>query len=129
MNFHISKLIDSNNIELISSKVGELLKDEGFGILNTINMAKTLKEKIDVDFKPYIILGACNPKLAYKALSIEDKIGVFLPCNIVIQLQNNNTIEVSAINPISAMQSLENKELKEFAIEVNKKLSRVINNL
>jgi len=105
------------------------LKNEGFGVLTTIDIQQTLKNKLDVDFKKYTILGACNPSFAYKALQTEDKIGTMLPCNIIVQELSSNTIEISAINPLVSMQSVKNNQLKDIAEEVSSKLENVIKNM
>lgn len=112
-------------IELVKAE----LKKEGFGVLNEIDIQKTLKEKIDVDFKKYKILGACNPHFAYKALQSEDKIGLMLPCNVVVEEHKNGIVEVSAIDPIASMSSVENETLGELASEVRSKMESVINGL
>ena len=104
-------------------------KKEGFGILTEISIDKTLKSKIDVDFKKYTILGACNPQFAFEALKSEDKIGVFLPCNFVVEAHENGDIEVSAVDPIASMSSVKNEKLGELAVEIQAKLKRVIQNL
>lgn len=119
----------SGNFEDAVTHVKALLKDEGFGVLTEINIQKTLKEKLNVDFKKYIILGACNPSFAYKALQSENKIGTMLPCNIILQEHDQNTVEVSSINPIDSMQSVKNNALLDIAKEVSNKLETVINNL
>lgn len=112
-------------IELVKAE----LKKEGFGVLNEIDIQKTLKEKIDVDFKKYKILGACNPHFAYKALQSEDKIGLMLPCNVVVEEHKNGIVEVSAIDPIASMSAVENEALGELASEVRSKMESVINGL
>ena len=119
----------SGNFEDAVTKVKALLKNEGFGVLTEIDIKKTLKEKLNVDFKKYMILGACNPPFAHKALLAEDKIGTMLPCNIIVQEQSPNTIEVSSINPMTSMQSLKNDALMDIAKEVSNRLETVINNL
>jgi len=113
----------------IEAKVIELLKNEGFGILTQIDMQQTLKNKLNVNFRKYKILGACNPPFAYKALQAEDKIGTMLPCNLIIQERSPNKIEVSAINPLVSMQAVSNEALTTVAKEVSSKLENVINNL
>ena len=105
------------------------LKKEGFGVLTEIDVKKTLKTKIDVDFKKYKILGACNPHFAHKALLSEDKIGVFLACNVIVEEHENGDIEVSAVDPIASMISVKNDSLGAIAKEVRQKLIRVIENL
>ncbi len=127
MNYYISRIIDLPFDKAIE-KVTETLKTEGFGILTEIDVAATLKKKIDVDFKPYVILGACNPPLAHKVLSSEDKIGVMLPCNVVV-IQQENGVEVAAIDPAAAMEPIQNDTIKPIAEEVRVRLKRVIDTL
>jgi len=129
MSYCFSKILSSCSFEQAIEHTTIELKKEGFGILTEINIDEILKKKIDVDFKRYKILGACNPQFAHKALKSEDKIGVFLPCNIIIEENENGTIEVSAVDPISSMISVKNEELGELAIEIQDKLKRVISNL
>ena len=107
-------------------KVRETLATEGFGVLTQIDVKATLKEKLDVDFKPYIILGACNPPLAYKTLQVEEQIGLMLPCNVVVQESADGGSIVAALNPLVAMQSVGNPELEPTAKEVTDRLRRVI---
>ncbi len=110
-------------------KVTDELKKEGFGVLTEIDVKTTLKEKLNVDFRNYRILGACNPLFAHRALLNEDKIGVMLPCNVIVQEISEGKIEVAAIDPIASMQAVENPSLKEVAEEVKNKLQKVIDNL
>ncbi len=119
----------SGNFDSIIEKVTQLLKNEGFGILTQIDIQQTLKNKLDVDFKKYKILGACNPPFAYEALQKEDKIGTMLPCNIIVQELSPNKIEVAAINPMVSMQAVKNVELENIAEQVSSKLKKVIDNL
>jgi len=107
-------------------KVTEALKTEGFGIISDIDMQAKLKEKLGVDFKKYKILGACNPAFAYKALQAEEKIGIMLPCNIVVIDQGNGITEVAAVHPVASMMAVENPALEPLAIEVTEKLKKVI---
>ena len=109
--------------------VTEELKKEGFGVLTEIDIQKTLKEKINVDFRKYKILGACNPPNAHKALLQEDKVGLMLPCNVIIQELENNLIEVAAIDPVASMMAIENQNLAGIAEEIKEKLERVIASL
>jgi uncharacterized protein (DUF302 family) len=129
MSYYFSKIIKKKSFEAAVTLVTEGLKKEGFGVLSEINVQETLKAKIDADFKRYTILGACNPHFAYKALQIEDKLGVFLPCNIVVEENENGDVEVSAVDPIASMSAVKNPSLKEIAAEVQQKLRRVIENL
>jgi uncharacterized protein (DUF302 family) len=125
MNYYFNKTLKGNFDEIIK-KVTEELKAEGFGILTDINIQETLKKKLDVDFKQYRILGACNPPFAYKALLAEDKIGTMLPCNVIVQEINPGVVEVAAINPMVSMHAVKNEKLKEIAFEINKKLKNAI---
>lgn len=110
-------------------KITDLLKDEGFGVLTEIDVTETLKKKLDVDFKKYRILGACNPNFAHQALTREDKIGVMLPCNVIVEEHEDGQVEVSAVNPVASMQAVENDELPPVAEEVRDRLQKVINQL
>jgi uncharacterized protein (DUF302 family) len=110
-------------------KVTEELKKEGFGVLTEIDVKQALKKKLDVDFRKYRILGACNPQYAYKALQAEDKIGTMLPCNVIVQETEDGKIEVAAIDPVASMQSVQNESLGEIATTVRSKLIKVIENI
>ena len=109
--------------------VTEELKKEGFGILTDIDVKATLKKKLDVEFRKYRILGACNPPFAYKALQAEDKIGTMLPCNVIVQEISDGQVEVTAIDPLASMQAVENPALKEIAAEISNKLKTVIDRM
>jgi uncharacterized protein (DUF302 family) len=102
------------------------LKTEGFGVISRIDIQQTLKSKIGVDFRPYTILGACNPVLAHEALQLEDKVGLMLPCNVIVQQSRSGEIEVAAIDPVASMQAIGNLELTKAAQVVREKLSRAI---
>ncbi|OGU63441.1 MAG: hypothetical protein A2499_01355 [Stygiobacter sp. RIFOXYC12_FULL_38_8] len=128
MAYYNSKVVNYTYDEAIT-KVTEELKKEGFGILTEIDVKETLKKKLDVDFRRYKILGACNPPFAYKALQAEENLGVLLPCNIVVQEKTDSTIQVSVINPLESMQAVQNEALGEVAIEVSAKLKKVLENL
>ena len=114
MNYYFNKTINGTFEEVIE-KVTQGLKEEGFGILTEIDVTETLKKKLDIDFKKYRILGACNPPYAHKALQAEDKIGTMLPCNVIVQEIEAGTIEVAAVNPMASMQAVENEKLNEVA--------------
>ena len=109
--------------------VTETLKQEGFGVLTEIDVKATLKKKLDVDFRPYRILGACNPPFAHKALEAEPHIGLMLPCNVVVQDAGDGKVTVSAIDPIASMMSVHNDSLGEVATQVRAKLQHVIDSL
>lgn len=128
MSYYYSKILDLPFEEAIE-KTTAALKEEGFGVLTEIDIKSTLKEKLDVDFKKYQILGACNPPLAHKALSSEDHIGLMLPCNVIVQEHENGDVEVSAVDPVASMQAVENEELGSVANEVQSLLKKVIENL
>lgn len=105
------------------------LKTEGFGVISRIDIQQTLKSKIDVDFRPYTILGACNPTLAHEALQLEDKVGLMLPCNVIVQQSGSDEVEVAAIDPVASMQAISNPELVKAAEVVRAKLARAIDRL
>jgi uncharacterized protein (DUF302 family) len=128
MSYYFTKKINGD-FESAITKVTEELKKEGFGILTEIDVQATFKKKLDIDFKKYRILGACNPNFAYEAIKAEDKIGIMLPCNVIVQEQEDGIVEVSAVDPIASMVSVQNNSLANIASEVSVKLNRVINNL
>lgn len=128
MSYYFNKTVDMTFDEAIN-KVTEELKKEGFGVLTEIDVTAALKKKINVDFKKYRILGACNPSFAYKALLAEDKIGTMLPCNVIVQEKEDGKIEVAAVNPVASMQAIKNENLGEIATTVQSKLKQVIENL
>lgn len=107
-------------------RVTEELSKEGFGVLTEIDVRETFKKKLDVDFKRYKILGACNPHFAHKALLAEDKIGTLLPCNVVVEENEDGSVEISAVNPTASMMAVDNADLTDLAVEVDEKLQRVI---
>lgn len=129
MNYHKTVTLSNTTFENAIESVIQALKTEGFGVLTDIDVSATFKKKLDIDFQKYRILGACNPHFAHKAISTENKIGVFLPCNVVVQQHDNGTIEVSAVDPMASMISVENDKLGALASEVNDKLDRVIQKL
>lgn len=128
MEYYFSKTLNVSFDEAIKITT-EALKSEGFGVISEIRMHEKLKEKLDVDFKKYTILGACNPPFAYKALQAEDKIGTMLPCNVLVIEQAENEIEIAAVNPIASMQAIVNPALGEVALQVTDKLKKVIADL
>lgn len=124
MKYGFSKTTDYSFDQAIV-KVTEELKKEGFGVLTSIDVKDTLKKKIDVDFKKYTILGACNPKLAHGALQVEEELGLLLPCNVIVYEKNDKTV-VSIFDPIVMTTVVENPEMKPVAEEVKNKLQRVL---
>ncbi|MGA9825859.1 MAG: DUF302 domain-containing protein [Methylocystis sp.] len=125
MSYYITKST-KGDFDAVVSKVIEKLKDEGFGVLTEIDVANTLRQKLGVEMKRYRILGACNPGLAHKALSVEDKIGVMLPCNVIVQEMADGVVDVAAIDPRMAMQQIGNPALTEISAAVAERLSRVV---
>lgn len=128
MKYYISKKINTD-FEQAVLLVTESLKKEGFGVLTEINLQEKLKEKLNVDFRKYKILGACNPAYAYKALQQEDKIGTMLPCSVIVQEIKNNEIEVAAVDPVASMMAIENPGLVGIAAEIKEKLESAIASL
>lgn len=129
MNYYFKTTLSNMTFDEAIEKTIKELQKEGFGVLTEIDIKSTLKKKLDVDFYNYKILGACNAPFAYKALQAEDKIGTMLPCNVIIQEKEPGIIEVSAVDPLSSMVSVENESLGDIAAEVRDKLKRVIENL
>ena len=125
MSYHFSKSLDLPFDQAVA-RVTEALKREGFGVLTDIDVKATMKAKLGEDFRPYRILGACNPQLAHRALKLEDKIGTMLPCNVIVQQHADGTVEVSAVDPVASMQAIENPGLAEVANEVQAKLKKVV---
>lgn len=128
MSYYFSKIIDDSFDEAIE-RVTEILSNEGFGVLTTIDVSSTLKKKLDIDFQRYTILGACNPGFAHKALLAENKVGTMLPCNVIVQELADGKIEVAAVDPMASMMAIENESLGEIASDVRTKLQSVINSL
>ena len=129
MSYYFSTTLADITFDDAIEKVTAELKKEGFGVLTEIDVQATFKKKLDVDFKKYRILGACNPTFAHKALLAEDKIGVFLPCNVIVEENEDGSIEVSAVDPAASMVSVQNDTLGGLALEVQTALKRVIDNL
>lgn len=113
------------DFETAVQRVTDALKVEGFGVLTEIDVKETLKKKLDVDFRPYKILGACNPPLAYRALTANPQVGLLLPCNVVVSQGDNDTVEVSLVDPISMLGVVKSAELEPVAQEARARLERV----
>jgi uncharacterized protein (DUF302 family) len=128
MKYYFSKTVTLPFDNAIERVIAELQK-QGFGVLTDIDVKQTLKKKLNVDFKKYRILGACNPPFAYKALQVEDKIGTMLPCNVIVQEIDEGQVEVAAIDPVASMQAVSNPALKDVAEKVQAKLKKVIENI
>ncbi|MCX6245615.1 MAG: DUF302 domain-containing protein [Bacteroidetes bacterium] len=128
MQYYFSRMIAGSFEDTMSRAIEELQK-EGFGVLTEIDVKATMKKKLDVDFKKYHILGACNPPFAYKALQAEDKIGTMLPCNVIIIEVDADTTEVAAINPLVSMQAVNNPGLNDVAQTITGKLKKVVESI
>lgn len=128
MTYYLATTIKASDIDDAVATVTEALREEGFGILMDIDVKATMKKKLDLDFRPYRILGACNPPLAHQALSAEDKIGTMLPCNVIVQ-QSGNDFEVAAVDPVASMSAVDNPGLGPLAGAVREKLRRAIDAL
>jgi uncharacterized protein (DUF302 family) len=128
MSYYIAKELRMPFDRALTS-VRDALKSEGFGVLTEIDVQATLKAKLDVDFRKYRILGACNPPFAHRALELEDKIGLMLPCNVIVQELREGSVEVAAIDPVASMRAVENPALAAVGEEVRGKLVRVIDRL
>ncbi|HUE46310.1 MAG TPA: DUF302 domain-containing protein [Aestuariivirgaceae bacterium] len=128
MTYYFSKIVESD-FEAAVRRAKAALEREGFGILTEIDVKATLKKKLDVDFHPYLILGACNPKLAHQALQHEDKIGTMLPCNVIVQQLDGGKVEIAAVDPVASMQAVGNPQLGEVAGNVRQKLKDVVESL
>lgn len=129
MSYYFEKTIKNLTFEEAEQQITEKLKDEGFGILTEIDVQNTLKSKLDVDFRKYKILGACNPPFSHKALTAEPNIGLMLPCNVVVQEKEDKTVNVTVVDPVASMQAVNNDELKEVAKTIKEKLQKALANL
>jgi uncharacterized protein (DUF302 family) len=128
MSYYFNTVVHTGFKEAVA-RVTDELKKEGFGIITEIDVKATLKKKLDVDFRDYVILGACNPAFAHQALLAEDKIGTMLPCNVILQELTPGEVEVAAINPVASMQAVDNPKLAEVGEQVRAKLKAVIDSL
>jgi len=126
MKYYINKTV-KENLESTTIKITEELQKEGFGIVTQFDVNKALKEKLDVDFRAYRIMGACNPAFALKSIQTEDKIGTILPCNVMLQ-EVEGVTEIAIINPIAMVSGIDNDEMKAIAEQINEKMHRVIGN-
>jgi uncharacterized protein (DUF302 family) len=127
MTYYVNRQIEAGFDDAVE-RVTQALKAEGFGILTDIDVGATLKKKLDVDFRPYRILGACNPPFAHKALQAEDKIGTMLPCNVIVQAAGEGRVELAAVDPVASMQAVDNPALQEIAETIRGKLAAAIQN-
>lgn len=128
MSYYHARLLETDMDDAVE-RVTAALKEQGFGVLTDIDIQATMKEKIDKDMNPYRILGACNPNLAYHALQSEPRIGLMLPCNVVVREVGENVVEVAAVDPVESMASVDSPPLEAVATEVRSQLMSVIANL
>jgi uncharacterized protein (DUF302 family) len=128
MSYYFSRTLDLSFDEAIDHVV-EQLEKEGFGVLTDIDVKATMRKKLDVDFRNYRILGACNPPFAHAALLAEDKIGTMLPCSVIIQELSDGGVEVAAIDPVASMQAIQNPDLGDVATQVQARLKQVVDSL
>ena len=125
MSYTINRIFAGADFEDVDARTREALADKGFGILTEIDVKATMKKKIDVDMKPYRILGACNPQMAYQAIGLEPRVGAMLPCNVILR-QTEDGVEVSAVDPAASMAAIDNDELKRVAGQVRDMLSEAV---
>lgn len=128
MRYYHSRLLSVPFKDAIERLIAAL-KIEGFGVLTDIDVRKTLRDKIGVEFRDYRIVGACNPQLAHQALELEDKVGTMLPCNVIVQDIGDGRVEIAAIDPVASMVAIDNPKLKESAAQVREKLRKVVDSL
>ena len=128
MSYYFAQTLSASFDDVVARTVAAL-KEEGFGVITEIDLHETFKRKLDVDFRRYKILGACNPHLALEALKLEDKVGTMLPCNVIVQERGEGQVEVAAIDPVASMQAIGNAALAEKAQAVRQKLQSVIERL
>lgn len=129
MNYYMNRTMENTTIVQIRPKVEEELKKEGFGVLTEIDIQATMKKKLDKDYLPHIILGACNPVFADKVLSVEPQISTLLPCNVTLRELGNGNVEIAAVDPMGAMSAVDNNAIGHIAVEIQQKLKNVINNI
>ena len=129
MSYYHSAVIKNRNFDEALTLVKETLQNAGFGIPSEINMSEIFKNKLDVDFRKYVILGACSPSSALTAVQSEKNIGVLLPCSVVVQEHENGEIEVAAVDPIASMMAVKNNTVQSIAIEIGRKLEQVIDDV
>ncbi|PHR22677.1 MAG: hypothetical protein COA37_10775 [Hoeflea sp.] len=129
MAYTIDRTFDAASFEDIDQRTRKALGDHGFGVLTEIDVAATMKKKLDADMPPYRILGACNPSMAHQAIAIEPRIGAMLPCNVIIRDTGNGEVTVSAVDPVASMQAVENKQLTDVAGEVRAMLEKAVRDI
>ena len=129
MSYTINRIFKNETFNEVVEKTRNALATQGFGILTEIDVKKTLKTKLDEDIDEYLILGACNPKMAHQAMLLEPRVGAMLPCNVIVRSTGDASVEVSAIDPLASMQAIDNPELKSVASEVKNKMQSVVSGI
>lgn len=125
MTYTINRMIADAGVDDVDARTRKALADQGFGVLTEIDVKATMKKKLDVEMPAYRILGACNPKMAHKAIGIEPRVGAMLPCNVILH-EVEGGVEISAIDPVASMQAIENADLKAVAAKVRDLLAKVV---
>ena len=125
MTYTINRMIADAGVDDVDARARKALADQGFGVLTEIDVKATMKKELDVEMPAYRILGACNPKMAHKAIGIEPRVGAMLPCNVILH-EVEGGVEISAIDPVASMQAIENADLKAVAAEVRDLLAKVV---
>lgn len=128
MSYTINRRIEGAGFGDVDSRTRKALADKGFGVLTEIDVKATMKKKIDADMEPYLILGACNPKMAWQAIGMEPRVGAMLPCNVILR-QVDGAVEVSAVDPVASMSAIDNPELKKLAGQVRDLLKEAIDSV
>lgn len=126
MSYTINRVIESADFDKVVARTREALSAGGFGVLTEIDVKATMKKKLDAEVGDYLILGACNPKMAYEAIQLEPHVGAMLPCNVILRRTNASQVEVSAIDPVASMTAIPNERLKSLAGQVRDMLAKVI---
>jgi len=126
MGYTIDRIFKDARFDEVVAKTRDALTGQGFGVLTEIDVKATLKKKIGASIDDYLILGACNPNMAHKAMQIEPRVGAMLPCNVIVRAAGSGVVEVSAIDPLASMEAIDNEKLKSVAGEVKKMLETVV---
>ena len=127
MAYTIDRAFEASDFDDVVRRTKEALSKEGFGVLTEIDVKATMKKKLDADVEDYLILGACNPKMAHEAMKLEPRVGAMLPCNVIVRKTGKQTVEVCAIDPVELMVSINNDQLKTLAAQVRNMLGKVVN--
>lgn len=129
MAYTINRVVDTEDFDAVVERTRSALSDQGFGVLTEIDVKATMKKKLDIDMDDYLILGACNPRMAHQAIGIEPRVGAMLPCNVIVRRTGPSAVEVSAVDPVASMASIDNTELTSVAGQVRDMLDTVVQKL